>query len=122
MQILLADDNPRVRSALRLLLEQEPGLEVAGEVQDVEGLLRRLSTHCFDVILLDWELSATHAVNLLGVIRALCPATRVIALSGRLGARQEALAVEADAFVSKGDSPEGLLAILRAWQEDRAHE
>lgn len=32
MRVLLADDQAKVRSALRLLLEQEPGLRVVGGV------------------------------------------------------------------------------------------
>ena len=34
MRILLADDQVQVRSALRLLLEQEPGFLVVGETAD----------------------------------------------------------------------------------------
>jgi DNA-binding NarL/FixJ family response regulator len=39
MRVLLADDRRAVRSALRLLLEQEPGVQVVGEAADATGLL-----------------------------------------------------------------------------------
>jgi DNA-binding NarL/FixJ family response regulator len=39
MRVLLADDRRAVRSALRLLLEQEPGVKVVGEAADATGLL-----------------------------------------------------------------------------------
>ncbi len=39
MHIFLADDQAKVRSALRLLLEQEPGLSVVGEATETEDLL-----------------------------------------------------------------------------------
>ena len=38
MRILLADDQTQVRFALRVLLEQQPGLEVVGEATDRRGL------------------------------------------------------------------------------------
>ena len=38
MGVLLADNQTKVRSALRLLLEQEPGLSVIGEAT-LSGLL-----------------------------------------------------------------------------------
>lgn len=37
LHILLADDQANVRSALRLLLEQEPGIAIVGEAADATG-------------------------------------------------------------------------------------
>ena len=42
MRILLADDEPNVRSALRLLLEQEAGLTVVAEAENSKGLVSQL--------------------------------------------------------------------------------
>jgi len=42
MRILLTDDNPEVLSALHLLIEQEPGLDIAGEFHTSEDLLLEL--------------------------------------------------------------------------------
>jgi DNA-binding NarL/FixJ family response regulator len=125
MRIFLADDQAKVRSALRLLLEHEPGLRVVGETDKVEGLLAHLKAVKPDLILLDWELpdpSVTYASSdpgssLLSALRSQCPHLQVIALSGRPEARQAALAAGADAFVSKGDPPERLLSTLRASEE-----
>jgi len=115
MRVLLADDQPEVRSALRLLLEQEQGLSVAGEASEVEGLLNQTSATGPDLILLDWELFAIQPPSrLIAALRVLCPQVQVIILSGRPEARAAALLAGADAFVSKGDPPDGLLAALRA--------
>ena len=128
MRILLADDQPGVRSALRLLLEQEPGLEVVGEAADAERLLDSAGSAHPDVILLDWELPDRQAPNggaggaehLVAGIHVAFPSAKVIALSGRMEACQAALAGGADAFVSKSEPPERLLAALEAvapeWQ------
>ena len=122
MHVLLADDQSKVRSALRLLLEQQPGVSILGEAVDVTGLLDWVKAACPDVVLLDWELPGLEADNpstdsgqgLLPTLRELCPRLKVIALSGRPEARRAALDAGVDAFVSKGDPPERLLKTLRA--------
>ncbi|HOR00296.1 MAG TPA: response regulator [Anaerolineae bacterium] len=114
MRILLADDQREVRSALRLLLEHEPGLVVINEAAEAQALLATVRAACPDVVLLDWELRGLQAAEAVQALRATCPRLRVIALSGRPEARHAALAAGADAFVSKGDPPERLLAALRA--------
>jgi len=112
MRILLADDQTRVRFALRVLLERQTGFEIVGEVVDAEALLARVVVACPDVVLLDWELADLAAGDSLSTLRKICPDLAVVALSGRLEARSEALAAGADAFVCKCDPPERLLAVL----------
>lgn len=112
MRILLADDQPKVRFALGVLLERQPGLEVMGEAADAEDLLLRAEVDCPDLLLLGWELPGLAAVGSLTALREVCPNVFVIALSGRPEARQAALDAGADVFVSKTDPPERLLAAI----------
>jgi DNA-binding NarL/FixJ family response regulator len=112
MRVFLADNQPRVRFALRKLLEQQPGLEVLGEAVDAEDLLTQTQKDCPDLVLLDWGLPGLAALDLLSALRGPCPDLVVIVLSGRVLARKAALAAGADAFVSKGDPPERLLAAI----------
>ena len=125
MRVFLADDQAKVRSALRLLLDQEPGFHVVGEAAETEDLLAQVKVTNPDLILLDWELPdhsvpyslADSGCRLLSSLHTYYPGLRVIALSGQLEAHQAALAAGADAFVSKGDPPERLLATLRVIRE-----
>lgn len=120
MHILLADDRPKVRFALRVLLERQPGLEVVGEATDARDLLEQAKANCPNLVLLDWELPDLAAANLLSALREVCPHLFVIALSGRLEARRAAEAAGVDAFVSKTDPPERLLAAIDdCWQKLR---
>jgi DNA-binding NarL/FixJ family response regulator len=113
MRILVADDQAKVRSALRFLLEQQLGIEILGEAVDATGVLDWLTAACPDLVLLDWELPGFDP-SLLGTVRALCPSLTVIALSGRPEASKAARSAGADAFVSKGDPPEQLLTAIEA--------
>lgn len=111
MQILLVEDQAKVRFALRVLLERQPGLEVVGEAVDGEDLLAQARDACPDLVLLAWELPGLAAGGL-PAMRAICPDLSVIVLSGRPEVRQAALSAGADAFVSKSDPPEKLLAAI----------
>jgi len=115
MRVLLADDQAKVRSALELLLKQEPEMEVVGEVTEAEGLFAQVRGVRPDLVLLDWELPGLSGDDLSSAVRSLCAETKVIALSGRPEVRQAAIDAGADAFVSKGDPPERLLAALHAF-------
>lgn len=113
MRILLADDQKKVCSALQLLLGLEPGVEIVGETAEARHLLQQVEQTLPDVILLDWELPGFSPNGLLHRLHALFPGLKVIALSGRPEARQAALEAGVDAFVSKCDPPDRLLAALR---------
>jgi two-component system response regulator NreC len=112
MRILIADDWPNVQNALRVLLEQHPGLEVVGEVVDAGELLSTIEESCPDTVLLGWELPGSQRDGLLPALRIACPDMSVVVLSGRPDARQAALAAGADAFVSKVAPPERLLSAI----------
>ena len=114
MDILLADDNPEVRSALRLLLEQDPLRFNVMEVSDTQGLFASLKENCPVAVLLDWDLLGFHDKDALDVIHSYCPRMKVIAMSSRYEARHEALTIGSDAFISKGETAEQILTTLSA--------
>ncbi len=114
MRILLADDESRVRYALRVLLERQAGLQVMGEAADVPELLSQAQQARPGLVLLDWELPGLVPKDTLGALHGIRSDLRVIVLSGRSEARRAALAAGADAFVSKSDPPEKLLAAIDA--------
>lgn len=115
MRVLLADDQIRVRSALRLLLDQEPGLQVVGEVADATGLLLAATEKAPDLVLLDWELPGLPAAQLLRLLQYERPLLKVIAMSSRPEVAQPALDAGAQAFLSKSEPPERVLSILHAF-------
>lgn len=122
MQILLADNQPKVRFGLRVLLKRQPGLEVVGEATNAEELLAQAEATCPDLVLLGWHLSGLKEVDLLLKLRSICPQLRVIALSGWPEERQAALDAGADAFVCKCDPPERLLAAIADCSAEVKHQ
>jgi DNA-binding NarL/FixJ family response regulator len=121
MRILLADNQARVRFALRALLDQQPGLTVVGEASEVGDTLLQVKTVQPDLVLLDWDLRGSWnnlhllvgVTELLLALHKVCPAVKIIALSARPELRPAILAAGVDAFVSKTDPPERLLAAIQ---------
>jgi CheY-like chemotaxis protein len=111
--IILADDQAKVRSALRFLLEQVSDWQVIAEVETADALLSQTEKTRPDVILLDWELPGIHGQESISRLKACCGHVRIIALSSQLDARKDALEAGADVFVSKSDPPERILNELR---------
>lgn len=113
MRILVADPDLRVRSALHVLLLQEPGPISIAECPDLEGLVEQLRAFQPHLVLLDWDLPGRPAPALLFGRHAPSNHPKLIVLGRRPESRQPALAIGADDFVYKGDPPETLLAACR---------
>jgi len=113
VRVLIADDEPQVRSALQFVLEQEPGIAVVGEAGDAAEALVLAAARRPDLALLDWELPGQNGTSALAGLLAVEPGMKVIVLSGRPDVQWEALATGAAAFVCKVEPPERLLAAMK---------
>jgi DNA-binding NarL/FixJ family response regulator len=112
MRVLLADDQYRIRFALRALLSQQPELDIVGEAVEAQGVLAQAEATCPDLVLLAWELPGLSAFDLPRTLRKVCPRAVIIVLSSRPEERAAILQAGADAFVSKIDPPARLLAAI----------
>lgn len=113
LRILVADSRPDVRSALKLLVEQDAGMVVSSEARRGGDVLDQVKATCPDVIILDCDLPGLQAGDLLRAVRTVCPGVWVVAICARSEARQAALSAGADAFVSKAEPPQSLLSTIR---------
>ena len=113
-RVYVADALTEERSALRLML-LDLNMEVVGEAADWATALAQAPTRLTDMLLIDWELLPSTSPTLaLNQLRRACPAALVIILISHLDARQQAaLSAGADAFISKGETPERVAERLR---------
>jgi DNA-binding NarL/FixJ family response regulator len=113
-RVYLADGRPEERSALRLLL-LDLNMEVVGEAADWSTTLVQAPVSCSDMLLVDWDLLPISPTAALEELRKACPAALVIVLISHLDPRQQAaLSAGADAFISKGETPERVAEHLRS--------
>jgi DNA-binding NarL/FixJ family response regulator len=112
-RVFLADAKPEEHSALRLMLE-DLDMEVVGEADDWLTTLAQAPVRRTDMLLVDWDLLPSAPTAALEELRKACPAALVIVLISHLDARhQAALSAGADAFISKGETPERVAESLR---------
>jgi len=112
-RVYLADAKLEERSALRLLL-LDLKMEVVGEATDWSTTLAQAPDRRADMLLVDWDLLPSAPNEALDEIRKACPAALVIILISHLDARQQAaLSAGADAFISKGETPDRVAERLR---------
>lgn len=103
-RVFLADSQPEVRSALRLLL-LDLHMQVVGEAADWPAALAQAAGTRPDMLVVDWDMIP--ADSSLPALRSTCPAAVVIVLTSHLDARrQAALSSGADSFISKGEAPD----------------
>jgi DNA-binding NarL/FixJ family response regulator len=91
-------------------------MDVVGEAADWATTLAQAPVNHTDMLLIDWDmLPRTSPSMALDELRRGCPAALVIVLISHLDARQQAaLSSGADAFISKGESPERVAERLRS--------
>lgn len=113
-RVFIADAKTEERSALRLLL-LDLKMDVVGEAADWPTTLGTAPASRLDMLLVEWDLLPTSAPGAaLEELRKACPAALVIVLISHLDARQQAaLSAGADAFISKGETPERVAERLR---------
>jgi DNA-binding NarL/FixJ family response regulator len=114
-RVYVADALTEERSALRLML-LDLNMEVVGEAADWATTLAQAPVCRTDMLLIDWDMLPRITPNTaLDGLRNACPAALVIVLISHLDARQQAaLSSGADAFISKGETPERVAERLRA--------
>ena len=113
MRVLLADDQDQVRSALRLVIDQESDFKVVEEVADPEQLLVSIDEYQPDILLLDWELLPSERKATLKSLAMKYPKLYVIAMSVCIMSQKEAIAAGAKAFVCKVDPADTFITSIR---------
>jgi DNA-binding NarL/FixJ family response regulator len=111
--LLIVDDHPLTRDALRALLEQH-GFAVVGEAEDGEAAVdeaRRLQP---DLVLLDLSMPGIGGLEALPRLRAAAPESEVVVLtaSGTEENLLEAIRAGAAGYLLKTESPQKLVGFL----------
>lgn len=78
IRTVIIDDHPVIRYGLKEMLTKDTGIEIVGDLEDLDGLDALLASTEPDVVLLDLELGKTHGVEALRILREKAPSTRII--------------------------------------------
>ena len=81
IRVLLVDDDPLVRSGLKLMLSGAEQIEVVGEVDDGRGVLPAVDKHHPDVVLMDIRMPELDGIAATDLLRAQPQAPQVLVLT-----------------------------------------
>lgn len=115
IKILVVDDEPAVRQGLRMRLELEPDLAIAGEATSGLEALELAQELQPDVVVMDIELPQMDGITATAELQAAASATPVVMSSIHDDAhtRARASAAGAAAFVGKQEGVELLIETIR---------
>lgn len=114
MRVLIVDDHPLIRRAIRELLEPETGASVE-EAGTPDEALAQIRAHEWDVVLLDLSMPGTTGLQLLATIHAEYPELPILIVSAHAEDQYAVRLLRAGAsgFVSKETAPDVLVRAVR---------
>lgn len=115
LRLLLVDDQALFREGLRILLEQQPDLEIVAEAGNGEQAVAAAKFHTPDIVLMDLRMPVLNGVEATRRIVAELPQTRVIVLTTFEDDTEvyDALQAGAVGYLLKASPSEKLLAAVR---------
>jgi DNA-binding NarL/FixJ family response regulator len=116
IRVLLADDEPTIRRPLRMRLELEPDMRIAGEAGDGAAAVAATEELRPDVVLMDVTMPRLDGIAATKRIGKVAPYSQVVVLTlyDDAATRQRARAAGAAGFVGKHQPPDELLTAIRA--------
>jgi len=115
IRLVLVDDQPVVRKALRRRLALEPDMTVVGEASNGREALTLVQQFTPEIVLMDVEIPEMDGISATAAMREGTPQTAVVMLSihDDASTRARARMAGAAAFVSKSGEIEVLIATIR---------
>jgi len=120
MQILIADDQPRARQSLKALLATWPRVDGVREASSGKEAVRSVEEALPDVVVMDARMPDMDGVAATRVIKERWPRVKVVVWSLYPEYETDARLAGADAFVTKGEPPQQLLARIEAVMANHA--
>lgn len=123
LRIMLADDNNRLRTKVRLLLESRPGWRVVAEAADGREAVLKAQYVQPDVLVLDYSMPMLDGVSAIPQIRQAAPQAEIVMLTVHDAQFTIGRAVEAGArgYVVKSQIFKDLLPAVEAASEHRTY-
>jgi two-component system, NarL family, response regulator NreC len=123
ISVVLADDHAVVRSALRLMLEAEPDIEVLAEAGDADAATRYVKGHQPDVLILDINMPGGSGLAAIPKIREQSPETQIVVLTmqDETAFAREALQAGVLGYILKEAASEELVKAVRMAADGRTY-
>ena len=123
ISIVLADDHTVIRSALRMLLDSEPDMEVVAEAGEADAARRYVLGHKPSVLILDLNMPGEPSLKAIPGIREASPDTQIVVLTMQEDPAfaREAIQAGVLGYVLKEAADEELVRAVRMAAEGKTY-
>lgn len=121
LRVMIVDDHLMFRTALRLVLEADAGVEVVGEAEDGQEAVARCDQTLPDVVCMDINMPRMNGIEATRQLVAAHPGIKVIGLSAYIDLHfvQEMVNAGAVGFITKSDAGDSLLPAIHTVAEEQ---
>lgn len=114
-RVIIVDDHPLMRQALKMILEDEPDFEVVAEATNGEEAISQVEEYIPDLVIMDLLMPLMNGCDAIRVILAAHPEIHILALSsiGENARILDAIQAGAGGFISKEAQARELLSAIR---------
>ncbi len=124
IRVYLVDDDPRIREAVRDMLELEADIQLVGEAERIHGALEKIEKARPHVVLLDVQLPDGEGPGLAAALKTLAipPAVIMVSVQRDMAYLRRSMMAGAKDYLVKPFAPEELQAAIRSVFESSAAE
>jgi DNA-binding NarL/FixJ family response regulator len=112
-EIMIVEDNPRARRALKALISQQAGLAITAEASDGQEAIRNIEKEVPDIVIMDMRMPVMDGLEATKIIKKNWSHIKIVILTMYPDCQTEVLSAGADAFLAKGCSLEEMTSIIR---------
>jgi len=120
LKIMIVEDNPRARRALKALISQQAGIDVTAEASNGQEAIGNIQGQVPDIVLMDMRMPVMDGLEATKIIKKTWPQIRIVILTMYPDCQSDVMSAGADAFLVKGCPPEGLVAAVMGRQANAA--
>lgn len=123
IRVLVADDHAIVREGIKQILADQPDLQLVGEAENGQDVLRAVRAGNVDLVLLDMSMPGRSGIELIKEIKRVQPSLRVLVLSMHEEEQYAVRAIKAGAqgYLTKTSAPDELVGAIRSVAQGRAY-
>ena len=119
LRIFLACADKRLKLALLMLLDHQPGMDVAGISDQLLNLEAQINASHPDVLVIEWQENLKTIKDQLTNIRGFASPPQIVCMANNPRDKEEILTAGADYFIIKNVPPDELIGILKKIQSKK---
>lgn len=113
-KVMIVEDSPRARRALKALISQQSEIIVTAEASNGREAINKIKSQVPDIVLMDMQMPVMNGLEATKIIKIKWPQIKIIILTMYPDYQSDVLSAGADAFLIKGCCEEEMVSIIRS--------